>query len=173
MQVGLRSICRQATTTRGLCQMRGLRFSHSRSSLLKGTWCVLGDQQAGSLWQDGVISSSLSSRMIAAATTSFPSSLHLFGLPVSSRISSCSDARRQMAPSSTLPLQMTLVRSLQLLSLLRPPPRSLRRAASVASLTSIRILRLMLKTLSLLLQIRSRLRMPQPLPFVRCSRVLH
>ena len=78
--------------------MRGLRFSRSRSSLLKGTWCVLGDQQAGSLWQDGVISSSLSSRMIAAATTSFPSSLHLFGLPVSSRISSCSGVRRQTAP---------------------------------------------------------------------------
>jgi hypothetical protein len=88
-------------------------------------------------------------------------------------MSSCSGARRLMAPFSTLPFKMTLVRSLQLLSLLRPPPGRLRRAASVASLTSIRILRLMLETLSLLLQIRSRLRMPQPLPFVRCSRKLH
>jgi hypothetical protein len=39
---------------------------------------------------------------------------------------------RLMAPSSTLPLTMTLARSLQPLHSLRPPPRCLRRPASVA-----------------------------------------
>jgi hypothetical protein len=111
-------------------------------------------QQAASLWQGGVTSSYLSSRMIAAATMSLRSRLHLFGLPVSSRTSLCSGALFQMGPSSTLPLLTLVVRSFHLLYSLRPPPRCQQRAASVASLTSRWALRLML----------TRARMVQNLP---------
>ena len=161
MRDGLLSISLQVTTTRGSCLMQGFRSSRSRLSRNKAMWCVSEGQQAGSLWPGGVTSSSLSSGMITAATTSFRSRLHPSGLLVSSQISPCSAALRLMAPSSTLPLTMTLARSLQPLHWLRPPPRCLRRPASVASLTSRWALRWIL----------TRARMAQHLPSACCLKM--
>ena len=73
---------------------------------------------------------------------------------------------RLMAPSSTLPLTMTLARSLQPLHSLRPLPRCLRRPASGRSPTSRWALRLMPKTLT-------RTRMARHLRSARCSRMPH
>jgi hypothetical protein len=144
--------------------MRGSRFSHSRPSPTKDMRCASEDQRAGFLWPGAVTFSSLSSRMMSAATTSFRSKLHLSGPLVSNLILPCSVARRWLALSSTLPLTMILARSFQPLHSLRPPPRCLRRPASGCSPTSRWALRLMLKTLT-------RTRMARHALSAHCSRM--